>query len=309
MLRYRLLLGPMLIGLLVAVLWMDEWLDGQPLPGVLEPLLFGRETYPPGTVLFVGMVPVSFLAARELARILHAKGIAAARRYTCAAALMGLIVSCLVPSDLDAVVSVAIVSSAAIVVLVGALGFYSRNRSIEGVIAASGGALLSFVYLGLMFGFVLAIRRDHSAWTLLWVLMVAKSCDIGAYFTGRSLGRHKLIPWLSPGKTWEGLGGGVLTSMLVGMLGLWLLVRMDLEPAPAVLGAVAWGALAGILFGLTGQAGDLLASLLKRDAGAKDAGGVLPGFGGVIDVLDSPLLVAPVAFWWMLAMANLGAQG
>ena len=144
-----------------------------------------------------------------------------------------------------------------------------------------------------MFGFLLAIRRHHEVWTVLWVLMVTKSCDIGAYFTGRAIGRHKLIPWLSPGKTWEGLLGGIVVASLVGAGGAWLLQQGRIEPAPGV-----WlGALAGLLFANVGQAGDLMASMLKRDAGVKDSGNTLPGMGGLIDVLDSPLLVFPAAYW------------
>jgi phosphatidate cytidylyltransferase len=189
---------------------------------------------------------------------------------------------------------VAVVSSVAVVVLLASLGFNSRNKTVEGVVAAAGGTLLSFVYLGLMFGFILAIRREHSVWVLFWVILVAKACDIGAYFTGRAIGRHKLIHWLSPGKTWEGLAGGVALAAAVGVGGLWALRACGVEgPAP-------WtGALAGVLFGLTGQLGDLIESLFKRDAGVKDSSAVLPGFGGVLDVLDSPLLVAPVAYWWL----------
>jgi phosphatidate cytidylyltransferase len=163
-----------------------------------------------------------------------------------------------------------------------------------GVVASAGGTLLAFVYLGLMSGFLLAIRREHSVWVLAWVILTTKACDIGAYFAGRSLGRHKLISWLSPGKTWEGLAGGLVASAVIGAAGLALVRRV--EP-----GLPPWwtGFIAGALFGLTGQFGDLIESLFKRDAGIKDASSVLPGFGGVLDVLDSPLMVAPVAYWWL----------
>jgi phosphatidate cytidylyltransferase len=153
-----------------------------------------------------------------------------------------------------------------------------------------------------MFGFVLAIRRHHSVWLLLWIVLTTKSSDIGAFATGKAMGRHKLILWLSPGKTWEGLIGGVVLSAAVGAAGLWVLGHWPSEAVPA-----PWtGAFAGVLFGLTGVVGDLIASLFKRDAGLKDAGQVLPGFGGVLDVLDSALLVAPVAFWWVQLVHGMG---
>jgi phosphatidate cytidylyltransferase len=177
-------------------------------------------------------------------------------------------------------------------VLVGSLAYYARHRRVEGLVAAAGGALLAYAYIGVLLGFVCAIRREHVVWTLVWVLLVTKACDVGAYFTGRAIGKTKLAPWLSPGKTWEGLWGGVAFSSFIGGLGAWLLSGWSGEVIP-----VWFGLAAGVVFAVVGQLGDLLASLLKRDAGRKDMGHSLPGFGGVLDVLDSVLLVAPVAFW------------
>lgn len=298
-LRYRLVLGPILIAALVGALALDQWMQGAPLPAWAAMVAPDPPIVPPGSIMFVGMAAIAFLAARELARILRDKGIAASTVVTCGAAMMGLVVSCLVPSALSSATAVAIVSSAASLVLLVALTYYARNKSFQGVVAAAGGTLLAFVYLGLMFGFILATRREHSAWTVLWVLLVPKAYDTGAYFSGRAFGRHKLIPWLSPGKTWEGLAGGTIASAALGTLGLMLLRNQD---NPNLPGPVA-GAVACAIFGLVGQGGDLVASLFKRDAGIKDSGDVLPGFGGVLDVVDSPLLVAPVAYWWLAMFA------
>jgi phosphatidate cytidylyltransferase len=122
------------------------------------------------------------------------------------------------------------------------------------------------------------------------ILLVVKSTDIGAYFGGRYLGRHKLIPWLSPGKTWEGLFCGLLTAAAVG-LGCCLIwpVALSTMTGPKAI-------LFGIVIGGVGQAGDLLESLMKRDAQVKDSGNIIPGFGGLLDVIDSPLLAAPAAY-------------
>lgn len=305
MLRYRLLLGPVLVAVIVAVAWVDERIEGVALsPFWQRALLQDKPSLPPGTAIFALAIVLSVLASRELARILRDKGILASKRITTAASITGLLISTIVPGAVPGPIAVAIVSSASVGVLISALLYYSRRRSFEGVVAAAGGALLSFVYLGLMFGFILAIRREHSVWVLLWIILVTKSSDIGAFATGKTIGRHKLIPWLSPGKTWEGLIGGTVFAGVVGGLGLWALHGLTLVPEglPA-----AWtGVAAGVLFGLTGQAGDLLASLFKRDAGIKDSSSVLPGFGGILDVLDSPLLVAPVAYWWVMAVGAVG---
>lgn len=298
MLGKRLIVGSLLIAGVVLGLWLDAVVDNLPLPSVLAEA-FGRETFPPGTVIFVVVTGLSFEAARELAAMLARKGIAASARASCAAALIGLLVSTFVPESTDGVRAVAVVATAAAVVLFASMVFHSRRQSVEGVVAATGGTLLAFVYLGLMFGFLLAIRRHHEVWTVLWVLIVTKSCDIGAYFTGRAIGRHKLIPWLSPGKTWEGLGGGIVVASLVGSGGAWLLDLAGVEHGPGPL----VGALAGLIFANVGQAGDLMASMLKRDAGVKDSGRSLPGMGGLIDVLDSPLLVFPAAYWLLTLAA------
>ncbi len=293
--RDRLLLGPVLILLLVGGVWLDQYLDHVPAPGWVAGLPGVGETLPPGIVLFFVMLAVGIMAGRELARILKDKGIAASRRLLCAAGTIGLVVMAFTPDGASGVEAEAVVGGAATIVLVGSLLYYSRKRKPEGVVAAAGGTMLSFVYLGLMFGFLLAIRREHSAWMVLWVLLVTKSFDIGAYFTGRAIGRHKLILWLSPGKTWEGLFGGAVFAALVGAIGAHWLARLGLDPVPSW----RWGAIAGLVFGLVGQAGDLLVSLFKRDAGLKDSSNVLPGFGGILDVVDSPILVAPIAFWWL----------
>jgi phosphatidate cytidylyltransferase len=137
-------------------------------------------------------------------------------------------------------------------------------------------------------------------------MLIAKSCDIGAYFAGRHLGRHKLIPWLSPAKTWEGLIGGMLLSGLLAAGLTWVGAGLGLlgsilgpETDPSLVGLLA-AALAGALIGLAGQGGDLVASMLKRDAGFKDFSQTMPGFGGMLDVIDSLLLTAPVGYGLLL---------
>lgn len=308
--RERFLLGPVLILVIVAGLAMDQYIDGVRLGSIfggVSGTVSGEaiRTFPPGSVLLPIMLLVAVLGARELAGLLAAKGITASRRIMSMSAGIGLVLSCLLPANVSMMDAVAAVSTGSVFVLVAALAFHSRHKTVQGVMAAAGGALFAFVYLGLMFGFLLAIRREHSAWTLLWVLLTTKSCDIGAYIVGKAIGRHKLISWLSPGKTWEGLLGGVVTSAAVGYLGLVLLDSIIVDGA-AVLAMPhwAWAVVPGVLFGLVGQLGDLLESLLKRDAGAKDSGASIPGFGGVLDLLDSPLLVAPVAYWWLRIVTN-----
>ncbi len=295
----RLLLGPVMIAVLLLGLWLDQRIDAVPTPEQLRPPL--RDTWPPGVVIFSFVAVLACMAAGELAAILRDKGILASRRICTFAALLGVCVSAFVPANVAAVDAVAVCAMSAMAVLAVSIIFFARYKTVEGVVAATGGALLAFVYLGLMFGFLVAIRREHTVWALLWVVMVTKACDIGAYFTGTAIGRHKLIPWLSPGKTWEGLAGGVTLSCIAGAVGAGLL-GVPWAPVGTIL--VVAG-VAGVL-GLIGQGGDLLESVLKRDAGVKDSGRSIPGFGGILDVIDSPLLVGPFAYWWLRWLDSLG---
>ncbi len=129
---------------------------------------------------------------------------------------------------------------------------------------------------------------------MLSLVVVVKMGDIGAYTVGRLIGRHKMAPRLSPGKTWEGLSGGLVFAC-VGSCAIfgWLVPWMRLEAAES--GIIGW-IVYGLLVGLAGVLGDLSVSLLKRDAGRKDSSQWIPGFGGVLDLLDSILIAAPAAY-------------
>lgn len=284
MLRYRLALGPVMIALLIGLVWFEERVRAA-----------GGT---PGAVMEIALLLIGVEAGRELAKVLRARKIAANFAITAIAVCTGVAVSSLTPSELGPLSGTAVVCTAAAAIMLVSMVYYSRRRSAEGVVAATAGALLAFVYVGLMGGFMVVLVKEFSGWVLLGVLAITKSCDIGAYFTGRAIGRHKLIPWLSPGKTWEGLAGGTALAAAVGAAaGYWA------ESAGILPGVNArTGALAGACFGLLGQAGDLVASMLKRDAGMKDYSRALPGFGGVMDIADSPLLVAPVAYWLLIAL-------
>ena len=134
--------------------------------------------------------------------------------------------------------------------------------------------------------------RDRSADKLdllLWVFIVTWSTDIGAYFAGRAIGKRKLAPSISPGKTVEGLVGGVIAATLLG--GAWGFV-LELPPALFVLAPI---------FALSAQAGDLFESWMKRRAGLKDSGSWLPGHGGLLDRLDG---LVPVAVLTALAQLS-----
>lgn len=289
-------LGPILIVVIIALSWLDE--------------VIGDRTGVPAVLMLPALLIVGILASTELSRIFQRCGIGVARRAVGTAVAAGFLASSLTPAEPARAMGfsgIGVVCTVSAVVLLGSLVFYSRDRQTEGVAAATGATLLAFVYLGLMGGFLIVLRREHSAWLVLGILLVTKSFDIGAFFTGRFFGRRKLIQWLSPGKTWEGLIGGLVVSSVVGAIGAWFVGLGGVHVVSDAVRLRVWeGAAMGFGFGLVGQAGDLFASLLKRDAGIKDAGQRLPGFGGVLDVIDSPIVVAPVAWWVFAALAKMG---
>ena len=154
--------------------------------------------------------------------------------------------------------------------------------------------LLGALYLGLLLACLggLEGRPERgaapggaAALKALFALAVVFACDTGAYAVGSLFGRHRLWPAVSPKKTWEGLAGGLMASvMTAGLLA---------GPFVPGLGFLR-GALLGLVAGVAAQLGDLVESRLKREADVKDAGGIIPGHGGILDRLDSLIFAAPI---------------
>ena len=128
---------------------------------------------------------------------------------------------------------------------------------------------------------------------VLYVIAVAKFSDMGAYLTGSLIGRHKMVPHISPGKTWEGFGGAAAFSLLASY-GLHALMPAKL----GLLGNLDLLVL-GLGLGVAAVIGDLAESILKRGTGVKDSGRTLPGIGGVLDLIDSLLFTAPLLFFYL----------
>jgi phosphatidate cytidylyltransferase len=135
------------------------------------------------------------------------------------------------------------------------------------------------------------VSHTLSTHMLSFFFLVLMGSDTGAYYTGRALGKHKLAPSVSPGKTWEGAAGGMLASLAAAALAhYWFFPELSL-PAALVLAA---------LMNVLGVVGDLTESALKRGANAKDAAQILPGHGGLFDRLDSLLFNAPLLYYFAL---------
>ena len=156
------------------------------------------------------------------------------------------------------------------------------------------GAVFAIVYIGLLGSFMVMLRLAYGIVAVVSMIIVTKLCDIGAYTVGRLIGRHKMAPSLSPGKTIEGGCGGVAFSIL----GAWFSVAVLFPMATGRPSETTWlGVIIyGVAVGISGAIGDLAESLIKRDVMRKDSGVNVPGFGGFLDIFDSLLVAAPVAF-------------
>ncbi len=175
---------------------------------------------------------------------------------------------------------------ALIVAAIATFMFYEWTRLVRGWGALWYGSGFFYALLPALSLLWIRERDAHGLYLLIWVFIVTWATDIGAYFAGRAFGRRKLAPSISPGKTVEGLYGGVLAATLVA--GAWAM-GVGLGTPLLVLAPV---------FACAAQAGDLFESKMKRRAGVKDSGDWLPGHGGILDRLDG---LVPVAVLTALA--------
>jgi phosphatidate cytidylyltransferase len=164
------------------------------------------------------------------------------------------------------------------------------------------GTMLAVAYVGVLASFTIQMRwfdgHLQGVLALVYLVATAKGADTGAYTMGRLAGRHKLWPSLSPQKTIEGAVGGLVFSVAAALT-VTAIARFGLH-APSFSWPVA--AVYGLVIGVVAQLGDLMESMIKRDCERKDASGAVPGFGGVLDVIDSLIFAGPVAYGFWLGL-------
>ncbi len=170
-------------------------------------------------------------------------------------------------------------------------------------VEAAGCMLLGFFYVGslqLVCAAPASVEVALFPWFLLFLIVTNKGSDMAAFVTGKLVGKRKLAPTISPGKTWEGAIGGAIVGTAGGVVVLLMPLRGSLSTVPE------W-ALLGFAFLVTisAQVGDLLESTFKRWAGAKDSGRLVPEFGGVLDMVDSFLVSVPVAYVGLEAFSRM----
>ena len=194
----------------------------------------------------------------------------------------------------DPAVTVLLVQFVIIVLTAGTMiATTLRGGTFDTMMASCGATILGVLYVPFLGSHLISLRMGFdptlSAHLLSFFFLVLMGADAGAYYVGRALGKHKLAPTISPGKTWEGAIGGIAAALAMAALAhFWFFRELPLKfmlPLAAVMTIV-------------GIFGDLAESALKRGAGAKDAANLLPGHGGILDRLDSLLFNAPLIYYF-----------
>jgi phosphatidate cytidylyltransferase len=276
MLKYRLIFGTLMTFAFIGIVLLNGYFDGY---------LTGSPAYDKpfrGTLVVILIALLVVPALFELSKLAGAKG-----------------VKILLPCSLPASVLISTsyywpffvftfdIFTLFLAFTLMACFLYQRVRyGLSGVLANCGAACFSIIYLGLLGAFAPATYVDFGPWHLLMLIFVVKCSDIGAYTAGRFFGKHKFSPVISPKKTWEGMAGAVVTAALVAVA---FAVFCDI---------MSWrlAIVFGVVFAFIGQLGDLAESMLKRDAETKDSSNSVPGFGGILDIVDSILITAPFGY-------------
>ena len=292
MLKTRLWMGALLIGLAALLLFEEQWLGGW---------------FP---ILFVATTAACLLGTRELLSMLDPTSRPSAPLcYVGVLAILianwraPLVAAGLLPPAVSVWHWIGLIAT--ITGLAAFLVEMYRFKGPDRIVERVSQTVFILFYLGILPSFLLQLRwvdpnstsgyPSRSTLALALTVFVPKCGDIGAYFTGKFLtggllGRNHMTPRLSPKKTWQGLVGGLLACIFVAIA-----VHLMFAFVPGLIVAVAFG----LTVGIAGVFGDLAESLIKRDRETKDASAAIPGFGGILDVIDSLLFAAPVAYLWL----------
>jgi phosphatidate cytidylyltransferase len=292
MLRWRLILGTVIVAALVGLCVLDY------------------HATPPGIYLLPLAIAASLLGAGELVAMFRKLGHEPLAWTIYVGTLIAILAAGapgLLPTNYAGATTGQLgwlalgLAAALLLAMIGALINYRSPGRATVQFALAGFATL---YVGGLMGFIvqlrlLGIRSPHEGrlgmLALVSLIATVKMSDTGQYTFGRLFGRHKLAPIVSPGKTWEGAVGGLLVAVVTSWLMFTAVAHAMLGPGALDI-TVPMIVLFGVAVAAAGIVGDLAESLLKRDAGVKDSSSWMPGFGGVLDLLDSLLGAAPVAY-------------
>jgi len=281
---------------------------------ILIPIVLGLVLRAPVPVLTLVAALVALLATQELLKLTEAYGISPFHWPIYIFVGLFFLFLAVNPGNTPLLSTAIFAGSVGFVAAIAPFFFLligMRRTELRSAFPAAMTSAFAFFYVALPLGFLVQIREQLSgAFLLLYLLLLVWAGDIFAYFVGRSLGRHLMSPRISPRKTWEGALASLLASLGVGMLlyqhalpissallnahlierkdGLFALQKAPLWPTLLLSAAI----------NIAAQLGDLVESLLKRGAGVKDSGTILPGHGGMLDRIDALLFAAPVLWYY-----------
>ena len=237
-------------------------------------------------IIFAGVVTLAvILGIREISR-----AFAAANTNISTNALIAAAIGLSVATWFDGIEGLAVATAVALPILLINL----LRRGPEGFVRSATAMTLALIYLPFLAGFIILLGHDDKGLEQVMTFVILVGCnDTFGYFVGVLIGKHPMAPTISPKKSWEGLAGSIVFTMLGGAL----MFHYVLD--------VKWfiGSLVGLLIVFTATSGDLIESAMKRDLHLKDMGSLLPGHGGILDRLDSVLLSAP-ALWLALELVQ-----
>lgn len=297
MLIWRLTVSAMLIPAVIGLFWLDA------------------RQGPSAPILFALVIGLALRGANELVDLLWTRSFTPNRVLVCICSVLVASASWYgrfghmpirIPDEGNSLAQVMLAYSLSVLALFALAAYRYREpgRSMETL----GAELLIVSYIGALLGVATQLRwvaGDSAGYLVIGSLVVVtKGGDVGAYFLGRMFGKRKMTPLLSPGKTWAGGGGALFGSALSSVL--WFTFAPQFFDSRWASPEWYWAAIYGLILGAVGLVGDLCESLIKRDVGKKDSAVLLPGFGGLLDILDSILYSSPVAYvlWKALPLAT-----
>jgi phosphatidate cytidylyltransferase len=282
---------------------------------VLIPIVMLLVLRAPVPVLAVFAAAVALVTAQEFLKLTESYGVEPLRlpAYIFAGLLFLLLAVCAAGEtpQLSSLKFVFVVGFASAIAPFIFLTIAMRRAQLAGAYPAAAASTFSFVYIALPLAMLVQLRQQWAgAFWLLYLLLVVWAGDIFAYFVGRSVGRHLMSPRISPKKTWEGAAASLAASLIVGSLlftyalqiSTFLLRLRLIERRDGLFGLEKpelWPIiLLTVVVNVAAQLGDLVESLIKRGAGVKDSGNILPGHGGMLDRIDALLFAAPVLWFY-----------
>ncbi len=287
MLKYRLLFGILMTAFFTSVVIFDGWLDGSLTASTAD------DKPIQGTVLCILIALLAIPAQLELSKLSAAKNL---KIFVPVSTIASILFATYRYWQQEYWHQFLVIRPETYLIFLSVFVMLSLllcqyiSYGTSGVLANCGANYFSILYLGLLSSFIVSMRLEFGLWVLLMFVFVVKCADIGAYAIGTSFGKHKFSPKISPSKSWEGMAGAVAAAIIVAV---GFAVCCDI---------MAWwlAVIFGLCFAFIGQIGDLVESMMKRDAEQKDSSNNVPGFGGILDVIDSLLVAAPFGYLFFI---------